>query len=202
MLEDDFLPIYDVSDGVAVVVAADPTATWAALMEVDLIELGRRRPLVGALGALRILPELVGHLLHGEAPPAAPERMHLRDLAEMPADAGGWILLGERPEQQIALGLVGKFWRPVIAYHEVAAEDFRDFSEPGYAKTAYVLSVRPLQDGRTTLLSGIMRTATTDEHARQWFRRYWTLGVGSGAHVLVTALIETARDEAERRTTA
>jgi hypothetical protein len=30
---------------------------------------------------------------------------------------------------------VGKFWRPVIQYAEVTAESFRDFAEPGYAKT-------------------------------------------------------------------
>jgi len=32
------------------------------------------------------------------------------------------------------------------------------------------------------------RTATTDEHARRWFRRYWTFGIGSGAHLLVNDL--------------
>jgi hypothetical protein len=47
------------------------------------------------------------------------------------------------------------------------------------------------------MLSGLMRTATTDQHARRWFRRYWTFGVGSGAHVLVHALLETVRDTAE-----
>ena len=48
-----------------------------------------------------------------------------------------------------------------------------------------------------TLLSGLMRTATTDEHARRWFRRYWTFGVGSGAHILVGALLDSARRAAE-----
>ena len=38
-----------------------------------------------------------------------------------------------------------------------------------------------------------MRTATTDEHARRWFRRYWTFGIGSGAHLLVGSLLESAR---------
>jgi len=42
-----------------------------------------------------------------------------------------------------------------------------------------------------------MRTATTDEHARRWFRRSWTFGVGSGAHVLVDALLGTVREAAE-----
>jgi len=79
---------------------------------------------------------------------------------------------------------------------------FRDLAEPGYAKTIYSLSVRPsvrsLGDDRT-LLSGLMRTATTDEHARRWFRRYWTLGVGSGAHILVNGLLDVTREIAEAR---
>jgi hypothetical protein len=156
MLEDEFLPTYDVSDAVATVVDADAATAWAALMAVDLIELGRRRPLVGVLGALRVMPEVVGHLLHGEPPAAPPKHMRLRDTAAIPARAGGW------------------------------------------AKTVYALSARPLGDRQGTLLSGVMRTATTDEHARRWFRRYWTFGVGSGAHVLVTGLLEAARDDAER----
>jgi hypothetical protein len=87
----------------------------------------------------------------------------------------------------------------VIEYAEVAPEDFRDFSEPGWAKTVYALSARPLEGRQGTLLSGVMRTATTDEHARRWFRRYWTFGVGSGAHVLVTGLLDTAREDAEHK---
>jgi hypothetical protein len=55
MLVDEFLPVYDVSDAVATVVHADVAMTWDALMEVDLIDVGRKRPLVGALGALRVL---------------------------------------------------------------------------------------------------------------------------------------------------
>ena len=68
MLVDDFLPAYDVSDAVATVVETDVEVTWQALMQVDLIEVGRRRPMVAALGALRALPDIVSHLLHGESP--------------------------------------------------------------------------------------------------------------------------------------
>ena len=201
MLIDELLPAYDVSDSVATVVAADAAATWGALLETDLIEVGRRKPLVGALGAVRMLPELAAHLLHGERPPGAPERMTLRQTTEAPAGEGGWVLLGERPGAEIALGLVGRFWRPVIEYEAVPADRFASFDEPGWAKTVYALSVRRLSPGRT-LLEGTMRTATTDEHARRWFNRYWTLGVGSGAHVLVRGLLEVARAEAEGRSAA
>jgi hypothetical protein len=196
MFADDFLPTYDVSDAVGVVVCADPAATWDALMSVDLIEVGRRRPLVGVLSAVRMVPEVAYGLLRGKCPSAMPKHLSLRDTAAQPDCDGGWVLLGERPGEAIALGLVGRFWRPVICYAHVAPERFRDFAEPGYAKTVYELSVRDVGEGRT-LLTGLMRTATTDDRARRWFGRYWTLGVGSGAHVLVGGVIDRARELAE-----
>jgi hypothetical protein len=195
-LVEELLPVFDVSDELAVVVEADTERTWTALTSADLIDVGRRRPLVGVLGALRVLPEIVAHLLHGETPPAAPARLTLRDTTELPASGGGWILLGERPGQELALGLVGKFWRPVIQYADVDADQFTAFGEPGWAKTVYSLSVTAI-DGEHTLLRAVMRTAATDEQARRWFRRYWTLGVGSGAHVLVHGLLEVVREDAE-----
>ena len=44
-----------------------------------------------------------------------------------------------------------------------------------------------------------LMAATTDEHARRWFRRYWTYGVGSGARVLVNGLLDVTREIAESR---
>ena len=63
-------------------VAAEPQVVWEALLGADLVEVGKRAPLAGLLGALRVLPELVSHLLHGERPlqgpafSAAPARDH------------------------------------------------------------------------------------------------------------------------------
>jgi hypothetical protein len=196
-LAEDFVPVYDVSDAVATVADVDRETAWQALLDVDLLALGREAPLVGVLGALRMLPEIVGQLLHGERPAKPPESMRVRDMPSIPMSEGGWILLGERPGQEIALGLVGKFWRPVIEFARIStADEFRAFAEPGFAKTVYSLQVRQLEPNKT-LLSGLMRTTTTDERARRWFRRYWTFGVGAGAHILVGALLESARRAAE-----
>lgn len=191
-----YLPVYDVSDSVACVVAANLGTTWEALVDADLIEVGRKHPMVAVLGFARMLPEFAGHLLHGECAPDQPERLRLKETTHLSATEGGWILLGERETDELALGLVGKFWRPVIEYAPVEAEEFRGFSEPGWAKTVYDLNVSRI-DGRRTLLTATMRTATTDDRARRWFRRYWTLGVGSGAHVLVDGLLDSVRDRAE-----
>src|ERR1044072_7355526 len=174
---DEFLPTFDVSDSVGVVVDAGPAETWDALMDADLIAIGRSKPLVGRLGGVRMLPGIVRMVLHGDRPPKAPRSMRLRETTAAKPSDGGWVLLGDEGGETLALGLVGKFGRPAIVFAAVERDDFRDFAEPGWAKTIYELSVHELDDGRT-LLTGVMRTATTDEHARRWFRRYWTLGVG------------------------
>jgi hypothetical protein len=199
VLFDEFMPLYDVSDGVAAVVNADVASTWEALMDVDLIDVGRKRPLVGILGAIRILPDVLSQFVHGRVAAPRPRRLSLGDLTQVSLGRGGWVLLGQRDRDEIALGLIGKFWKPVIEFAGVTSpEEFRDFAQPGFAKTIYSLSVHPL-DARRTLLSGVMRTATTDEYARRWFRRYWTLGVGSGAHLLVNGLLDVTREIAERK---
>ena len=191
-LAERFLPIFDVSDAVARVAEADRATCWHALLDVDLVRLGRDTPLVGVLGAVRAAPEFVAGLVHGRLPAKPPKSLTLRDLPTLPMSQGGWILLGERPGEEIALGLVGKFWRPVIEYAQISSpEEFLRFEEPGFGKTVYELSATSLGEGRT-LLSGLMRTTTTDDHSRRWFRRYWTLGVGAGAHVLAGSLLDAA----------
>jgi hypothetical protein len=124
VLVSEFLPTFDVTDEIGTVGAADIPTTWRALLDADLIEVGQRRPLVALLGAVRILPELVWQQLHGEHPPAEPACLTLRDITELPMSEGGWLLLGERPEEEIAFGLVGRFWRPVIQFAEVDAAAF------------------------------------------------------------------------------
>ena len=121
MLVDEFMPIDDVSDAMATVVEADVATTWDALMRVDLIDVGRKRPLVAVLGGLRIVPDIVSHLLHGELPARQLEHLRLCDITSIPLDEGGWVLLGLRAQDGIALGLVGKFWRPVIEFATVAS---------------------------------------------------------------------------------
>jgi hypothetical protein len=177
-LHEELLPIYDVCDQLAVVTSAEPETAWRALGELDLIELGRRRPLIGALSAMRALPAVAAGLLRGQRPQPPPQRLRLRELGDTPAREGGWTLLGERPGRELALGLVGRFWRPVIEFAEVSAEGFREFDRPGYAKTVYSFEVRPLAE-RGSLLVGTMWTATTDERARRSFRRS-LLGPGGG----------------------
>jgi hypothetical protein len=67
-LADDFLPVHDVGDAVATVADADRPTAWRALLDVDPLKLGSEAPVVGMLGALRMLPEVIGNLLRGARP--------------------------------------------------------------------------------------------------------------------------------------
>src|SRR4051794_27020271 len=92
---DDFLPTYDVSDAVAVVVDAGKATTWRALIEADLMAVGRRHPAVALLGGLRMLPELAVGVVRGAPLPKRPDRLTLRDTADPSSGAGGWVLLAD-----------------------------------------------------------------------------------------------------------
>jgi hypothetical protein len=90
---------------------------------------------------------------------------------------------------------VGRFWRKDYGGRPVLAEDFIPFRDPGYAKLAISLAVRPAGDG--SILRYEARTATTDEAARRTFRRYWRLIVLGVALVMrrVVDRIKTAAEE-------
>ena len=66
------------------------------------------------------------------ASPAAPDRLTLRDTTKMSTSDGGWVLLGERPEEELVLGLVGKFWRPVIEYAEIERDGVQGLRRAGF----------------------------------------------------------------------
>ena len=113
------------------------------------------------------------------------------------AEAGtGWVVLGEEPGVQLALGLVGAFWHRDYGIAHVAPAEFASFSRPGYAKVGVSFSVRPYGEQRS-LLTYEARTTTTDEEARRRFRRYW-LVIGRGAGLMMSRALVAIKAEAER----
>ena len=87
----------------------------------------------------------------------------------------GFVLLGERAGAEIAVGAVGRFWRP--AGNEPmpmrGRDDFVAFAEPGYAKMA--LDLRAVPDGDGARLETETRIYLTDASARRRFGAYWLL---------------------------
>ncbi len=163
MLIEAAVPTYDAMIAEHVVVAADPATTFQAARSLDLLTV--RTPLLSASMWIRAVPE---RLLGKAVPP--PPRLVMSEKVELP----GWLPLGEQPNREIAFGAVGKFWRLVIEWRDVAPADFVGFTEPGWGKIAANFSVAPHGESHT-LLSYQCRTVTTDPDSRRRFMRYWWL---------------------------
>ena len=184
MLIESALPTFDAVIAEHVVVAADTSTTFQAARGLDLLTV--RTPLLVASMWIRALP---ARLRRKAAPP--PPRLVVAENIGLP----GWVLLGEQPNHEIAFGAVGKFWRPVIEWRDVATGDFGDFAEPGWGKIAANFSVAPYGESHT-LLSYQCRTATTDPDARRRFSRYWWLIRPFVAHIM-RATLSAIKTDAE-----
>jgi hypothetical protein len=162
MLIESAVPTFDAMIAEHAVVAADLATTFQVARSLDLLNV--RTPLLAASMWIRALPER----LLGKSVPAPP-RLVVTDF-----DLPGWLSLGEQPNREIAFGAVGKFWRPVIEWRDVAPADFASFAEPGWGKIAANFSMAPYGESHT-LLSYQCRTVTTDPDSRRHFMRYWWL---------------------------
>lgn len=184
MLIESAMPVFDVRIAEHVVVAANPSHTFRAARALDLLTV--RTPLLTTSMWMRGLPAR----LSGAATPRLP-RLVIGEGVGLP----GWLELGEAEGREIAFGAVGRFWRPVIEWRDVAPEDFSTFAEPGWGKIAANFSVTRYGQ-HSTLLSYQCRTVTTDPASRRKFLRYWWLIRPFVAHIM-RATVNKIKADAE-----
>ena len=181
MLIDEFLPDYDVVEHHAIDVDAPVDAAYRAVKELDLA----RSPVVLALLFARGLP----HLFTGAVKPK--RRLRLDDMVE-----SGFVVLGEEPDRELVLGIVGKFWQLSSGVHRIEANEFTGFNTPGFAKGAwnFVVSARPAGGSRVETET---RVAGTDDDARRQFSRYWWL-IGRFSALIRRIMLREIKRDAER----
>lgn len=201
MLIDDVLPVFDATIADHAVVDAPPQTVYLAARELDFMQV--HSPVVDTVMTLRDLPARIGRRFGRETDPAPQATMRLADLLDGTIesdDLDAWLALGDAPGRELVFGAIGKVWQPDIDWRPVAADAFRDFDEPGYAKIAAGFSIRAYGTDRT-LLSYEARTATTDEAARRSFLRYWRL-VHRVVGVVMRAAVRTVKEAAEAERSA
>jgi hypothetical protein len=150
MLIDHHCPRFDVRESCELEIPADLEGVGKALRNLDL---GESR-IIRTLFRLRGLPE---------------DGLRLEGLSRV-----GFEVLGRQPDDEITLGLIGRFWNWRERPRPFAPEEFREFSEPGYAKAAWNYKLVPLSETHV-LLRTETRVQCTDEESRKKFRRYWWL---------------------------
>ncbi|QFU82564.1 hypothetical protein [Natronorubrum aibiense] len=190
LLIDQYLPTYDATQRRHTVVDAAPETTYDAMLEADMMDTG---PVVRGLSRLRDLPARLERLIRGTEPAQFPDELTIERLGE----SDEWVLIDERAHEELVFGTVGTFWKPSIEWLEIDPDDFATFDDPGYAKLAVSLSVRPYGEHRT-LLTYEARTATTDDESRRQFERYWRV-IGPFAGYLMQRALDRIRTDAEDR---
>ncbi|HEY8559590.1 MAG TPA: hypothetical protein VIL74_04240 [Pyrinomonadaceae bacterium] len=150
MLIDEFLPVYNFSERHEIKIRASAADVYAAVGSTDFNESW-------------IIWSLLG--LRGLAFGNASKKMTLRDAFD------NFSVLDEKPDEEILLGLAGKFWTPTGCLQKIDAGNFKDFNEKGFAKAAWSFSVS--ETGGETLLKTETRVRCLDEASRQSFALYW-----------------------------
>jgi hypothetical protein len=181
-LLDRFMPTYEVREYHEARVAAPAEITFEAARSMDIT--GSR--LVRGLFRAR---ELVMRAARdaGRQP---------RPLLEE-VQALGWGVLAEERDREIVLGAVTQPWLPNVRFESLAPEEFASFAKAGYVKIAWTLAVEPIEPG-SSIVRTETRATTTDQYARDRFRRYWAL-VSPGVRLIRVESLRLVRAEAERR---
>lgn len=182
----DFLPDYDVRELDEVFVAAPPAVAYVAARRFDLARIWWIR----ALFAARELPMRTFRRAAGDG--ARDGESEALGIEAITRQGTGFLLLEDRPPEEIVVGSIGKFWRPRIEFAAVPPERFAAFMEPGYGKLVWGYRIEPSGGGSRVALE--LRVTATDERSRRRFHRYWRV-IGPFSHAIRrSALAVVARD--------
>jgi hypothetical protein len=129
MLIDEFMPIYDFDEKHEIRICASGETVYAALNSLDFNE----------SAIIRWLFRLRG-LASKNSCDVTQQTLTLRDMTKF-----DFVVLGERPNEEILFGLVGKFWKPTGNLQKIEAEEFLGFDKSGYAKPLGILRSLNLQ---------------------------------------------------------
>jgi len=168
-LIDYFLPEYDVSAAYGRTIKASASDIFRVIRETEF----GNSWIIRWLFAMRSLSLF---FRHSHRPRSSYRGLKLGDLA-----ASGFHVLGEWPEREIVIGVVGRFWRLTgNINHDVPPESFMQFADAGYCKAAWNFRLQPLDD-HCTRVTTETRIQPLDKRSRRRFRLYWFfIGAFSG----------------------
>jgi hypothetical protein len=151
MLLDQFLPNFDIKARYQIDVQAPAPRAYAVTRHLDM----RDSLIVRWLCRLRGLP-------HAD--------FTFEGMWKL-----GFVLLADKPSQEIVFGLIGRFWTPFPRIQRIQAEDFVAFNRPGFAKAVGNMAFTPLSDAKGVRVTTETRVLCLGDASRRSFRLYWRL---------------------------
>ncbi|SFI66742.1 hypothetical protein [Amycolatopsis sacchari] len=163
-------------------VAAPARVTYLTVGQLRSAHL--RSPVLGALTWARGLPV---RLRPDQATPAFEELLL----------GARWVLLGERPGREIALGAAGRFWTPEPTWQPVTAAEFACYARPRTGTVALSFAVLPYERDQS-VLTFETRLTVRDPVARRWAEAYWG-AIKPAARLIARQILHAINDEATGR---
>ncbi len=180
-LMDEFLPHCDFGASYEVRINAPASVVYESLLRSDFSDIW----LVRLLMSIRSGKRLPRNRMPGDL------RQRLQGT--------GFVVLAEAPNEEIVIGVAGRFWRPDGGRcMELTAKDFAGFSRPSYAKVAWNFKLRE-ESPQSTVLSTETRIKCFGQAALWKFRSYWSL-VGPFSGLMRKAILKQVKTEAEAKT--
>ena len=160
MLIESFAPNPDAVETHRIVINASRETVYRSLWTADL----GASPLIKFLLALRSLPAFIGNPCRSR-----PRQITLQTILD-----SGFGLLAEKPDEEIVLGVSGRFWRPTGNLSPFNRPDFDRPIPVGMARAVWNFSLSEQIAGQT-----ILRTETRitcgDPASRRKFLAYWLI---------------------------
>lgn len=150
MLIDEFLPRYDVDARYQINVLASFSEAYSAARSLDMCN----SKIVRWLYRFRGLPQ--------------------SDFTLDGMLKWGFVLLADRPSQELVFGLIGRFWTPTPKIQRINADAFTAFNKPGFAKAVGNIAFIAQRDGSVRVTTET-RVHCLDHASRQRFFMYWLL---------------------------
>ncbi len=169
---DYYLPEYDFREHHQININASPERVYQIIKRLDI----RRVFLIKLLFRLR---DFYARKVYGRK-----LELTLQDLMQ----ESGFILLDEITNQEVVIGLTGRFWRPDGGGIVVPANRFKDFDQRGFAKVAWNFFIQGGAKG-DTILSTETRIKTYGTKARVSFGMYW-LVIGPFSGLIRTLILK------------
>jgi hypothetical protein len=191
LILDWLLPEFDATIVEHQVIDGDPESIYRAVTAVDMAEIPNTYTGVRLLFAARGAAERLVNALLGRTAPAPVPEGALR-LGDMP-EHGDWVKLADEPGIEFAFGVIGRFWGGETVWETIDADHFVAFDQPGFAKIACSISLRPYGSART-LVSYEARTQALDPESRAHFLRYWRV-VRPGVAIVMRAFLHAVAKE-------
>jgi hypothetical protein len=184
MLIDSFAPRPDAVETHSIVINAPREAVYRILWTADL----GQSFIIKSLLALRSIPGFIAR------PCAMPQnrKITLKTLID-----SGFGLLAEKPDEEIVLGVTGRFWRPAGNLSPFHRPDFDRAVPAGFARGVWNFSISEQVPGQT-ILATETRVTCGDSASRRKFLAYW-LVVRPFSGLIRLIMLKSVRKMAEAR---